>query len=634
MANIVSQFTSSIRTGVSPLTVNFTNTSTGPYTSVKWDFGDGSQSSQIHPSHQFTSDGTFRVTLTVYDEKDGKDQAQSSIVVFTNDDYSTSSTTQQALFTSKRFTTGQVAVRKTLVDGSTVATEFPLSSTTGDFNTGLAGGLVYPATATGATTTTFSYSTATYPNLTSYFNAGWDAYFSFFMKTGSTATRACGGHQQFTYKVTAIDTNEFTTDREIPSITSTSGMAGMFIFSSGGTSTGNTFDTGAVYKSLRASPAVDGLETLNIPGMYEPDAKAAGLLKYFENNSSGGTSKLYIQPTFSGWNTIEMWKPSTVRLTLPYVMWHNKVTSGVSLIDSTVTYRDALTNLQYSNLTIEDEGSIVGRVFHEKKIIVIDDQELQASLNYLANRSYTLPAPSVSTTSIADSTGGLQSGVTYYVTYRVRDASTSAYSGGSVFGVGLVQPLHCRYIKEIQPVVSGNKLRIQAPASLWYTANRGTANDSGFTATVVDVLIGSGSTGTSISAATWYYSGASGTYAQLNAGMDITYSSGTKSAATFTDLTISGTSDLTFGNDPTIFGYFSATAQSTIYKMSATCVAKNNEFNATQNDTFDGTLNESVYISEVALYNENNELLMTGKLNTPIEKNDTKFVTIKLDLDL
>ena len=133
----------------------------------------------------------------------------------------------------------------------------------------------------------------------------------------------------------------------------------------------------------------------------------------------------------------------------------------------------------------------------------------------------------------------------------------------------------------------------------------------------------------------WYLTGNVGTYSNLTVGgIDIPFSSGTKTAASFSSLSISGNSNLTFGQLPFLFGYFSANSQSTIYRMSTTLVAKNNEFNSTQNPTFNENVNTSVYISEAALYNENNELLMTAKLNTPIEKNDKKFVTIKMDLDL
>ena len=45
-----------------PLTVNFNNTSTGA-TSYNWDFGDGTTSTQVLPTHSYTSEGTYSVTL-------------------------------------------------------------------------------------------------------------------------------------------------------------------------------------------------------------------------------------------------------------------------------------------------------------------------------------------------------------------------------------------------------------------------------------------------------------------------------------------------------------------------------------------------------------------------------------------
>jgi len=639
-SNIIAQFTSSLRTGVAPLTVNFTNTSTGPYNSVMWDFGDGEKSSLINPSHKFINDGVYTVTLTIYDELSGTSQYTTTISVFLDTDYSETATTQQALFTSKRFGNGQVAVRKTTLDGSDLETEWPMSSATG-FN--LSANLtVNPVLVYKSGTTSdnkFFSDPGVYPNgWTKMIQANTSSYLCMFLKTGSTADISCSGHQMFIYKVVDADvpTSAITVDRKTPSLSGNTAIkfAGVVISSSGSTSiTGNTFGESTPWKSLQASPTIDGLESLDIPNMYQPNVEASGILKYFEGNTSDGLSKLYIHPTYTGWNTVEAWKPSTVVIDFPFVMWHDKGVAGVTLTDSTVTYRDAETNLKYGPLTIEDDGTEVGKVFYEKKLIVIDDQELQASLNYLSNRNYTLPEPNVSTTSISDTTGGLQTGVTYYVTYRVRDGASDNYTGGTAYGTGNIQPLHCRYIQELTTKKSGRKFKVQAPASLWYTTGRTTSSDTGFTASVVDVLIGSATT--TIADANWYQIENVGTYEQLNAGINLEFSTGgTNTASTFTTLSNSGTTNLAYGDDPVLFGYFSASSQSTIYKMSATCIAKNNEFNTTQNETFDEDVNESVYISEVGLYNESNELLMTGKLNTPIEKNDKKFVTVKLELDL
>jgi len=51
--------------GSYPLTVNFTDQSTGSVTVWSWDFGDSGTSTSQNPSHQYTSAGTYTVNLTV-----------------------------------------------------------------------------------------------------------------------------------------------------------------------------------------------------------------------------------------------------------------------------------------------------------------------------------------------------------------------------------------------------------------------------------------------------------------------------------------------------------------------------------------------------------------------------------------
>ncbi len=48
-----------------PLSVQFTNQSTGDITAYLWDFGDGTTSSEQNPLHTYAGDGTYTVTLTV-----------------------------------------------------------------------------------------------------------------------------------------------------------------------------------------------------------------------------------------------------------------------------------------------------------------------------------------------------------------------------------------------------------------------------------------------------------------------------------------------------------------------------------------------------------------------------------------
>ena len=58
-------FTGTPTSGCAPLTVNFTDQSTGEITGWAWTFGDGGTSDLQNPSHTYTSVGSYTVTLTV-----------------------------------------------------------------------------------------------------------------------------------------------------------------------------------------------------------------------------------------------------------------------------------------------------------------------------------------------------------------------------------------------------------------------------------------------------------------------------------------------------------------------------------------------------------------------------------------
>ena len=59
-------FTAEPSSGLVPLTVQFTDTSTGDPTAWAWDLGDDSPiSPQQHPTHTYTISGTYTVTLTI-----------------------------------------------------------------------------------------------------------------------------------------------------------------------------------------------------------------------------------------------------------------------------------------------------------------------------------------------------------------------------------------------------------------------------------------------------------------------------------------------------------------------------------------------------------------------------------------
>jgi PKD repeat protein len=61
----VANFSSSVTSGIAPVSVNFTDTSTGDIASRSWNFGDGSTSTIQNPAHTYSVAGTYTVSLTV-----------------------------------------------------------------------------------------------------------------------------------------------------------------------------------------------------------------------------------------------------------------------------------------------------------------------------------------------------------------------------------------------------------------------------------------------------------------------------------------------------------------------------------------------------------------------------------------
>ena len=62
-SQINAEFTSNVTSGCSPLTVNFTNQSTGNYTTLLWTFGNGNTADIQTPSILYVNPGTYTVTL-------------------------------------------------------------------------------------------------------------------------------------------------------------------------------------------------------------------------------------------------------------------------------------------------------------------------------------------------------------------------------------------------------------------------------------------------------------------------------------------------------------------------------------------------------------------------------------------
>lgn len=69
-------FTTSNPDNLAPLTVAFTDASTGTYQRIVWNFGDGYVSSEKNPIHTYTKPGNYTVTQTITDSRYGSSASQ------------------------------------------------------------------------------------------------------------------------------------------------------------------------------------------------------------------------------------------------------------------------------------------------------------------------------------------------------------------------------------------------------------------------------------------------------------------------------------------------------------------------------------------------------------------------------
>jgi PKD repeat protein len=80
---VVANFTADVVSGDAPLTVNFTDTSSGSPVTWLWDFGDTSSSTLQNPIHEYSSAGTYTVTLTASKPGSSDDEVKTNYITVT-----------------------------------------------------------------------------------------------------------------------------------------------------------------------------------------------------------------------------------------------------------------------------------------------------------------------------------------------------------------------------------------------------------------------------------------------------------------------------------------------------------------------------------------------------------------------
>ena len=319
-----------------------------------------------------------------------------------------------------------------------------------------------------------------------------------------------------------------------------------------------------------------------------------------------------------------------------------------------------------TNPNSDGSPSRIGKVFPDSKLVIIDDEEIIAAMSYKSNRNWTLPAPQISliTPNTCDSTTsatGILTGnsETMFVTYRLTsdneftnslhcnyyskvignnndcnpDTSKNvAIRFGGEFGC-LIQP-NQNHITTTTTTTTGNICNL-CEVPLGYYGNRfeilaqkvvtGTRPDStkwrviDFTPVISGSSINGYLTQNGITGSTFIISNENydvAPYYNLN---------------TFIPLTPNGNvgAKLNFGDEYYFYGALETDIQATIYEMKYKVNLSSSEFQVSTNPSW--TQGTTSYVTEIALLDENKDILVMSKLQSPTIRQGIQQYVVKID---
>lgn len=363
-----------------------------------------------------------------------------------------------------------------------------------------------------------------------------------------------------------------------------------------------------------------------------------------------------------------------LKLTIPTLMWHKSTGSSIgetfwidppgydlckpAYIKSTKNVDMNDPGIRYFHLwdtNPDDNGNLnrIGKVFPDQEIIVIDDEEVVAAMSYKSNRNWTLPAPKLSliTPNICNP-NGTQNGVMSAATETMWITYWFGFTGQTEGA------LHCNYYTKItasENVVDnsqnvairfGNEFNFLNQPQSTYT----TADLTGFCANQMYILFQKTTGDTRPSPSQWLIydvtpeltattsngyitvSGITGNTFQIDADI---YDNAVNSLSYWNlgpvlNLPQNGEIDkLNFGDEYFFYGNFTTDISATIYEMRYLINLGRNQFTNSSNPTWsEGTQS---YITEIALYNENKDLMVISKLQSPELRLGIQQLVVKLD---
>lgn len=423
--------------------------------------------------------------------------------------------------------------------------------------------------------------------------------------------------------------------------------------------------------AYKYAPAGTQTSTYVTPPYYD-NAIFSGFKNYIKGNTStsGDTMLGIIHFTNKSISNYygEGFKDNTFKIDLPTVMYHKKsaTTMGITLKSSGSTLTNAKklqpTNLtgfttEYYDLVETSSQSIVGKVFNDLKIAVIEDQEILNALSLKSNRSWTLPDGNFNIRNSNSSQSPIlraSSEETNYLAITYLLGSNNNYSSSTNYGYST--GIHCGYITKLYPqtlpqVVTFNIPRLDLQ---FMQSSANLTAGTGFNANNLKIIAQKVALGSEPDPSLWieynftsklnnYNSWSATTIPSTDLGDNTyTFTNAEYTAGTsYYDVTnyvgalplISTPNDgLAFGEESILIGNVNTDIKAIVYRTKIIHKLNFNQYNTSNNPTFDDAEDE-VYVTEAGIYDDNNNLVAIGKLNNPIKKTGNKLFTLELDMD-
>jgi len=372
-------------------------------------------------------------------------------------------------------------------------------------------------------------------------------------------------------------------------------------------SSGQTYNTGTTIYDTTGTPVIISPE----------EQKAIAILHYTQSGTTGDPYRFF---KYDDYICIDNTSGQTLfNVTLNSIMYHRLtgVTSGATFTMGTVDKKmvsnyNSRYELPYRDL-VDYTGNTVGKIFHNQKLIVFDDEEIVAALDTGSTRNYTLTAPKVDVLVTNNNPiTGLTTGQTMWVTYML--------SGST----GL-SDLPCNYFMKVTGSTNNQNVTVKFSSGEFKHLN------NGYTASKFYILTQIKPTGQQPLPADWKIGDFTGDLGATLTGLTI--------GPTFT-INQSNLPTTTYSSGLSSFGVDRALSGGTITGSTVTLVRASDieemvfklnlpssTFTTSQNPTFTGTSK----ITEVALLNTNKEVLAMGKLATPLTRSGNQVIEVKID---